>query len=82
MKKRIAGLGKREHGRETVKLHMTLFKTSYELNRNLRHIDAREILRKYADYEFGTQEINEIFLAVIGPESSDGFYEILRSAKF
>lgn len=59
---------------------MTLIKMK---NRKLRHIDAREILTKYADYEFGIQEINEIFLALIRSKATpDGFYEIVSSVKF
>lgn len=52
-------------------------------SRKLRHIDARDILMKYADYDFGTQDVDQIHLAAIQTNTltPDGFYEIVSSVQ-
>ncbi|XP_055320538.1 activating signal cointegrator 1 complex subunit 1-like isoform X2 [Sitodiplosis mosellana] len=87
-----SGLAKREYDRDTVKLHMTLINAN---NRNdydddesksqkyqARNFDARHILEKYADYEFGSQQFNEIHLAIMQSKDADGFYKCTASIQF
>lgn len=74
----IAGLAKATSDRNRVKLHMTLINIRHH---KPRHIDARDLLHKYASYEFGIQHIEEIHLAAIRSNrlTADGFYEIVSS---
>lgn len=74
----IVGLAKATRGKSSVKLHMTLLKMR---NHKPRHIDARDLLVKYAGFEFGSQHIDEIHLAAIRSNNAtpDGFYEIVSS---
>lgn len=55
-------------------------------NRNkfrTKGFDARNILDKYADYEFGQQFITEIHLAIMkSSDSQNGFYKCTTSVQF
>lgn len=45
--------------------------------------DARNILDKYADYEFGQQLITEIHLAIMkSSDTNNGFYKCTTSIQF
>lgn len=66
----------RQHDR--VKLHVTLINTRFVNGAEADYgktFDGREILEKYADFEFGTQIISEIHLSMRYTTSTDGFYE-------
>lgn len=63
---------------DRVKLHVTLINTRFASGveeENDRKFDARTVLEKYANYEFGSQNINEIHLSMRYTTSTDGFYE-------
>lgn len=47
-----------------------------------KNFDARHILEKYADYEFGSQQFNEIHLAIMQSKDADGFYKCTASIQF
>lgn len=47
-----------------------------------KNFDARHILEKYADYEFGSQQFNEIHLAIMQSKDFDGFYKCTASIQF
>lgn len=94
---RFAGATKRERGRTSVKLHMTLINTRFDKEKDekdgngnampRRHrkpktFDATTILEKYADYEFGSQEVTEILLSSMAESDSDGFYKTIASVQF
>lgn len=90
--KKKPGLAKREYDRDTVKLHMTLINASNSnddgddepktKNNFKKHFDARHILEKYGDFDFGTQQFNEIHLAIMQSKDVDGFYKCTASIKF
>lgn len=44
--------------------------------------DARHILENYSQYEFGTEQVNEIHLAILRSKSDDGFYKCTSSVRF
>lgn len=93
----FTGLARREFDRNSVKMHMTLINTKYS-NKNesndddiaskhrqqkvKAYFDARTIIETYANYEFGTQSINEIHLCLIHSVACDGFYQTTTSIKF
>lgn len=79
------GLSKREYNRDTVKLHLTLINVrndkdpqdeNGEKRRDGRrlHFDARHIIEEFGDFQFGSDEVKEIHLSVMGSEDSDGYY--------
>lgn len=99
------GLAKREHDRDSVKLHMTLInvtngstddddgdgggsssRTTDANNRNKSRangFDAQNILDKYADYEFGQQNVTKIHLAIMkSSDANNGFYKCTTSIQF
>lgn len=88
----ILGLAKREYDCDSVKLHMTLINAnnankddddeSKKQKFNAKHFDARYIMEKYADYEFGSQQFNEIHLAIMQSKDADGFYKCTASIRF
>lgn len=47
-----------------------------------KKFDARHILEKYADYEFGSQQFNEIHLAIMQSKDVDGFYKCTACIQF
>lgn len=63
---------------DRVKLHVTLINTAFvngfETGKD-RTFDGRAVLDKYANYEFGSQNISEIHLSMRYTTSTDGFYE-------
>lgn len=86
-------MAKREFNRDTVKLHMTLINTDNLKNddddetnnskfRASKKFDARHILENYSRYEFGSQRIDEIHLAIMKSKDADGFYKCSASIQF
>lgn len=57
---------------DRVKLHVTLMNTRYNQGDTF---DARKILEKYSNYEFGTMQLKEIHLSQRFTRSADGFFE-------
>lgn len=73
---RQARLNKDEF-RESVKLHMTLMNGRGRKEKNpasLDVFDARLILKKYADYNFGKFIVNEVHLSQMHTAGANGFY--------
>ncbi|CAG9838644.1 unnamed protein product [Diabrotica balteata] len=74
---------------ENIKLHMTLINTKYRAEPGSprrrwikrKSIDARKIMEKYKDYEFGQCDLNSIHIANISTLGKDGFYELLASVE-
>lgn len=74
--------GNSELEKEQVKLHMTVMNTRYR-RENSNSFDAREILKRYGDYDFGSVECNEVHLCVLRSSNEvDDFYKISSSLKF
>lgn len=44
-----------------------------------KSFDARNILDKYADYEFGQQTLTEVHLAIMKSKEKNGFYKCTTS---
>lgn len=70
-------------------MHMTLINTRYDKSSSCERsfhkpktFDATTILDKYANYNFGEQEVNEILLSSMQAKDSDGFYKTIASIKF
>lgn len=74
-------MAKKEDGRDSVKLHMTLLNVKYSKGKR-KSFDATEIFKQYADYEFGCQEINQILLVSMNQKDPDGFYKSIASIEF
>lgn len=87
-----AGFMNREHGRDSVKLHVTLINSKYRsgsenanadnytssarITRRPREaFDGTEVLKKFADYDFGVVELTEIHLSQRHSVDPDGFYQ-------
>ncbi|XP_055374465.1 activating signal cointegrator 1 complex subunit 1 [Condylostylus longicornis] len=65
---------------DNVKLHVTLINSKFSQkddDNTQRRItfDAKDILQKYIDYDFGIQKLHEIHLSQRFSTGSDGFYE-------
>lgn len=63
---------------DRVKLHVTLINTRFAVGAEAdsnRTFDCRMVLEKYADFEFGSQNVSEIHLSMRYTTSTDGFYE-------
>ncbi|XP_075169269.1 activating signal cointegrator 1 complex subunit 1 [Haematobia irritans] len=82
-----SGLGFNEFNRESVKLHMTVMNNRYR-ERELpdstsKTFDAREILKRWGNFNFGTVQCNELLLCAIGSSKDvKEFYTITGSLKF
>lgn len=50
--------------------------------RTTKTFDARHILENYSQYEFGSQQIDEIQIAVMHSKDADGFYKCTSSVQF
>ncbi|CAD7013810.1 unnamed protein product [Ceratitis capitata] len=83
-----SGLGFDDHERGAVKLHMTVMNNRYRKQLDAKSaptFDAREILKRFGDYNFGKVECNELHLCVMHHASGDEhgtFYKITGSLKF
>uniref|UniRef100_A0A1A9ZE03 K Homology domain-containing protein n=1 Tax=Glossina pallidipes TaxID=7398 RepID=A0A1A9ZE03_GLOPL len=81
----------RDAQREHVKLHMTLmnnrYKEAYSPDTSTKEItktfDAREILKRWGNFDFGSVQCKEILLCVIGSsrETKGSFYKISSTLK-
>ncbi|XP_041968306.1 activating signal cointegrator 1 complex subunit 1 [Aricia agestis] len=80
-----AGLMRREHDRDNVKIHATLMNSKYraeaqdsgedDSSRPKRQpFDASKILAKYADYDFGVAEVTGMHLSQHHSMGEDGYY--------
>lgn len=89
----FSGYAKREFDRDNAKLHMTLINAMHankneddEANnqkfKGRKTFDARHILENYSQYDFGTQQVNEIHLAILRSTGDDGFYRCTSSVQF
>lgn len=77
------GLAKKENGHNNVRMHMTLLNIKYlKKAKNNKSFDAKFILEQYADFEFGSQEVNQIHLALMSQKDADGFYKCIASIEF
>lgn len=79
----------KEHGRENVKLHVTLINSKYRNNSDTSLVDDQgtrvrqprikfdgtEILEKFADYDFGVVEMNSIHLSQRHSTGPDGYFQ-------
>ncbi|XP_011209777.2 activating signal cointegrator 1 complex subunit 1 [Bactrocera dorsalis] len=83
-----SGLGFDDYERDNVKLHMTIMNNRYRKQLDAKaagSFDAREILKRYGDYNFGRVECSEVHLCVMHQTSGDEhgtFYKITGSLKF
>ncbi|XP_030387971.1 activating signal cointegrator 1 complex subunit 1 [Scaptodrosophila lebanonensis] len=72
--------------RDSIKLHMTIMnnRKRKELNaKSPNSFDAREILKKFGDYDFGIVHCNEVHLCVLkSSQEVEDFYKITGSLKF
>lgn len=80
------GLMNNEHGRENVKLHVTLINSKYrnqmsnqdvraEKNNSRESFDGSEILERFANFEFGVMELRDIHLSQRHALGPDGYYQ-------
>ncbi|XP_037806588.1 activating signal cointegrator 1 complex subunit 1 [Lucilia sericata] len=78
-----SGFGFDDFDRGNVKLHMTVMNNRYR-NSDAKSFDAREILKRWSNFDFGTAQCNELLLCVIGGSAKDTsvFYKITDSMKF
>ncbi|XP_055320542.1 activating signal cointegrator 1 complex subunit 1-like isoform X2 [Sitodiplosis mosellana] len=77
-----AGLAKKEDDRDIVKLHMTLLNVKYLKKAKNKSFDAKHILEQYADFVFGSQEVNHIHLVLMSQKDDDGFYKCIARIEF
>ncbi|XP_017466735.1 PREDICTED: activating signal cointegrator 1 complex subunit 1 [Rhagoletis zephyria] len=83
-----SGLGFDDHERGGVKLHMTIMNSRHRKQIDAKaadSFDAREILKRFGDYNFGKVECSEVHLCVMHHTSGDergAFYRITGSLKF
>lgn len=47
-----------------------------------KSFDARRVLEEFAEYEFGSQNVNVIHLAIMETKDVDGFYKCTTSIRF
>ena len=76
----------KEHGRDNVKMHVTLMNSKYRAEkkgldeespkRRIREkFDASQILHKFLDYDFGVTELKDIHLSQRNSMGPDGYYQ-------
>lgn len=75
-------MAKKEDGRDIIKLHLTLLNVKYSKKTKNKSFDANHIMEQYANFEFGSQEVNQIHLAAMSQKDPDGFYKCIASIKF
>ncbi|EDV36343.1 uncharacterized protein Dana_GF12010 [Drosophila ananassae] len=70
--------------RDSVKLHMTVMNNRYrqEVKTCENSFDAREILKRFGDYDFGSAKCQALHLCVLKSRGEDGFYKITGSLEF
>ncbi|XP_013108145.1 activating signal cointegrator 1 complex subunit 1 [Stomoxys calcitrans] len=82
-----SGLGFNDFGRDSVKLHMTVMNNRYREREipdsTCKTFDAREILKRWGNFNFGSVQCNELVLCAIGSSRDvKEFYTITGSLKF
>ncbi|XP_067634176.1 activating signal cointegrator 1 complex subunit 1-like [Eurosta solidaginis] len=82
-----SGLGYDDYERDAVKLHMTIMSRGYRRKLDAKaasSFDAREILKRFGDYNFGKVTCSEVHLCAMnaGIVDKGTFYEITASLKF
>lgn len=73
--------------RDSIKLHVTVLNARHrkeKLNKNdLNSFDAREILKRFGDFDFGTALCNEVKMCVLNSSKDvDDFYKITSTLQF
>ncbi|XP_017012486.3 activating signal cointegrator 1 complex subunit 1 [Drosophila takahashii] len=70
--------------RESIKLHMTLMNNRYrkEAMKSGNSFDAREILKRFGDFDFGAAQCQAVHLCVLKSRGEDEFYKISGSLQF
>ncbi|EDW89594.1 activating signal cointegrator 1 complex subunit 1 isoform X1 [Drosophila yakuba] len=70
--------------RESIKLHMTVMNNRYrnEAKKSGNSFDAREILKRFGDFDFGIAHSRAVHLCVLKSRGEDGFYKITGSLEF
>ncbi|KMY92652.1 activating signal cointegrator 1 complex subunit 1 [Drosophila simulans] len=70
--------------RESIKLHMTVMNNRYrnEANKCGNSFDAREILKRFGDFDFGVAQSQAVHLCVLKSRTEDDFYKISGSLEF
>ncbi|XP_068145099.1 activating signal cointegrator 1 complex subunit 1 [Drosophila tropicalis] len=72
--------------RESIKLHMTVLNNRYRKKKDDKcasSFDARAILKRFGEHDFGTVQCNAVHLCVLGSSGdSDDFYKITGSLNF
>ncbi|KAH8269612.1 hypothetical protein KR018_010511 [Drosophila ironensis] len=70
--------------RKSIKLHMTVMNSRYAKGKVVCDdtFDAREILTRFGDYDFGSIKCRAIHLCVLKSFGEDNFYKISGSLKF
>ncbi|XP_054740594.1 activating signal cointegrator 1 complex subunit 1 [Anastrepha obliqua] len=80
-----SGLGVDDHERDAVKLHMTVMNNRYRKqidDKAAGAFDAREILKRFGDYDFGKVECSEVHLCALHSSEKGAFYKVTGSLKF
>lgn len=79
-------MSKRERDPPSVKMHMTLIKAGRgEKSKSVARkkvLDVTGILENYVNYDFGSQEVNEIKLSSMLEKNDDVYYETISSVTF
>lgn len=89
----FAGLLQRKHQRKSKLIRMKLIKARYEMRFEANEVirarshkeavfDASMIIEKYENYEFGSQEVNEIHLCCLASQDSDKDYKTIAFIQF
>lgn len=78
-----SGLSFDHFDRDAVKLHMTIMNKKFRSS-NPASFDAREILKRWSDFNFGSVQCNELLLCLREGSNRDNsqFYKITDSIKF
>lgn len=81
-----SALGINDFDRDYVKLHMTVMNNRYRERAlpqsSARNFDAREILKRYGNFYFGSAQCSELLLCAIGSSQEvTDFYKITGSLK-
>lgn len=77
----FVGLAKQKAGRDMVKLHMTVINVRYATYK-CGPLDASVLLKCYGDFEFGSEEVNQIHLVAMQCKDEGGFYKRISTITF
>lgn len=77
-----SGLSFDDFNRGAVRLHMTVMNSGFRSSK-AKNFDAREILKRWGDFDFGSVECNEMLLCICDKtRDKSKFYKIADSLKF